>query len=204
MTAEGVFLKLLKGRVPESAELKLARYAALLEHWSKKQSLVRVRSREELVERHLLESLQPLPLLDEHGTLLDIGSGGGLPGVPLLCALPGWRGVLLEPRRKKWAFLRQIIRELDLKAEARKESFEEHGGGGYSAICSRALGGHVEIVRWAASRLTPEGKVYLWATEREDKELRGLSGWSVLGFAIDGLRRGRLIQMKAEPGLSGS
>ena len=200
---EEVYLRLLRGRVPETAEQKLAWYAAQLQRWAEKQSLVHVRSPEELVERHLLESLRPLPLLQKEGRLLDVGSGAGLPGLPLLCVLSDWTGVLLEPRRKKWAFLRQMIRELGLQAEARLERFEEHGGTGYSAICSRALAGQGKIVPWARPRLSPTGAVFLWATVREEEELRVLSGWSVLGFEIDGLTRGRLIQMMPETGFRG-
>ncbi len=195
--------RLLEGRAPEGAQWKLAHYAALLERWSKTQSLIRFSSPEELVERHLLESLLPLPFLEKRGSLLDIGSGAGFPGIPLLCALPGWSGVLLEPRTKKWAFLRQVIRELDLDAEARREGFERHDGGNYSAICSRALGGRERMLEWAGTRLAPGASLFFWATEEEEGRLRGLSGWNVLGFAIDGLRRGRLIQMKAPAGSAG-
>ncbi len=64
-------------------------------------------------------------LLEGEGTLLDVGSGAGLPGVPLLIARPGWRGVLLEPRQKRWAFLKTVIRELELDAEAVDRRYEE-------------------------------------------------------------------------------
>lgn len=204
MTSEAVYLRLLQGRVPQKAEEKLAHYAAMLDRWAKKQSLVRVKSPEELVDRHLLESLRPLPLLEPQGKLLDIGSGAGLPGLPLLCVLTEWKGVLLEPRRKRWAFLRQVIRELGLAVEARLEGFEEHEGFDYSAICSRALRGQRRIASWARSHLSAGGSVFFWATNQEEEELRGLSGWSVLGFPIDGLERGRLIQMGPRAGLSGS
>ena len=203
MRAEETFRHLLEARVPEYCLEKLLHYAEELERWSRVQSLVRYRSRRELVERHLLESLSPLSRLPQKGSLLDIGSGAGFPGIPLLCALPQWQGVLLEPRSKKWAFLRQMIRELDLAADARCEPYQTHRGGSYSAILSRALAGHLEMTRWSRGRLAPGGSLFFWATEREETLLRGLSAWNVLGFPIDGLGRGRLIEAKKKPGPAG-
>jgi len=191
-----VYRNLLDGRAPIEAIDKLAGYASELERWSQKQSLVRFSSPEELIHRHILESLEALPLLQKEGRLLDIGSGAGLPGIPLLCALPGFSGVLLEPRAKRWAFLRHIIRELGLKAEARRESFQDHRDGDYSLVTSRALGGHEDMALWSREHLRSDGRVLFWATEREEKVLRGLSGWNVLGSPIAGLARGRLILMK--------
>jgi len=199
MKAADEFGELLKGRVPEAARAKLRHYLVELERWSRAHSLVRFRERRELVERHILESLAALPLLPEEGVLLDIGSGAGLPGIPLLCCLPAWGGVLLEPRTRKWAFLRQMIRELGLEAEARCEGWEEHRGGNYMAILSRALGGHAEMAEWGRERIGSEGSLFFWVTEREEFLLRGLSGWIVLGYPIDGLRTGRLVQMR--PGM---
>jgi len=200
MKAADEFSRLLEGRIPEACGEKLLHYLVELERWSKAHSLVRFRERRELVERHILESLAALPLLPERGKLLDIGSGAGLPGIPLLCCLPAWSGVLLEPRARKWAFLRQMIRELGLEAEARREGWEEHQGRDYTAIFSRALGGQIEMAKWGRERIGSGGSLFFWATEREESRLRGLSDWNVLGYPIDGLRTGRLVQMKALPG----
>jgi len=194
---DGEFRRLMEGRVPDGAMEKLVVFAGILQRWSARQSLVRFSSPRELVERHLVESLEALKFTDgASGVLLDIGSGAGLPGIPLLCAVPGLRGVLLEPRLKRWAFLRHVLRELSLDGEVRRETWEEHRGTGFSLVTSRALGGQVDIAAWAAGRLKPDGRVLFWATETEEEKLRGLSGWNVVASPIAGLGRGRLISMK--------
>jgi 16S rRNA (guanine(527)-N(7))-methyltransferase RsmG len=88
-------------------------------------SLVRFTSPEDLVERHILESVAYQPT-ETAGLLVDVGSGAGLPGVPLLCTRPDWRGVLVEPRQKRWAFLRRVIRELELDARVERGRYQDY------------------------------------------------------------------------------
>ncbi len=192
------FERLLEGRAPQAAIGNLAAYGALLERWSRHHSLVRVAGREELVERHLLESLAPIDRLPSAGRLVDVGSGAGLPGVPLLCALSGWSGVLIEPRRKRETFLKLVIRELGLDAEVAPCRFEEFEGGGFDLVTSRALGGVEALLRWAEHRLTPGGRVAIWGTVDDLPALGGLSGWTVVSSPLPGLIRGRLILLSTE------
>lgn len=203
MSREQIYFRLLEGRVPDGALARLTQYAVRLEKWAAKHSLIRFSTAQELVERHLLEALEAIPLLGDSGRLLDIGSGAGLPGIPLLCALPQWSGVLLEPRSKKWAFLKMTLRELKLDGEAVREAFEDHVEVGYQAVMSRALGGQIKIAEWSRDHLATGGSVLFWATAKEEGLLRGLSGWDVLGFPTVGLSRGRLIQMKRGARFSG-
>jgi 16S rRNA (guanine527-N7)-methyltransferase len=176
----------------------LARYAALLERWAAVHSLVRFGSREELVRRHLLDSIAAAPRLGEAGTLADVGSGAGLPGVPLLAVRPGWRGVLLEPRTKRWAFLRLVIRELGLNAEAvaARIGSPEAERGPFEIVTARALGHHADLLAWSRPRLAPGGAVLLWLTETGLAELREVPGWRVVSSPLPGLDRGRLAQLQ--------
>ena len=119
MSCGGEFEGLLAAHAGGAALQRLIRYAGLLERWSERHNLVCFSSRAELVERHILDSLEAAPLLERSGRLLDVGSGAGLPGVPLLAVRPLWSGVLLEPRQKRWAFLRTAIRENDADKMAR-------------------------------------------------------------------------------------
>ena len=112
MSGPGSFAELLSIHVEGQALDRLICYAELVERWSARHNLVRYSTRQELVERHIADALAAAPRLGAEGRLLDVGSGAGLPGVPLLAARPRWRGVLLEPRQKRWAFLRTVIREL--------------------------------------------------------------------------------------------
>ena len=103
MNRESGFAELLAPHVGGEVADRLVLYAELLERWAGKHSLVSFVDRKELVERHILDALAAEPCLGGTGRLLDVGSGAGLPGVPLLAARPEWEGVLLEPRQKRWA-----------------------------------------------------------------------------------------------------
>jgi 16S rRNA (guanine527-N7)-methyltransferase len=192
------FEELLASSGAGDGSAQLVRYAELLERWSQTHNLVRWRSRRELVDRHIADALAAGPLLSDDGRLLDVGSGAGLPGVPLLVAHPGWRGVLLEPRQKRWAFLRLVIRELGLDAEAHRVRYQDYcdQGGTFDLVVARALGGHEQLLGWARSRLSRVGQVLLWTTTDEGERLAELPQWRVLSSALPSLDRGRLVQLR--------
>ena len=177
---------------------RLEAYAALLERWARVHNLVRYDGPETLVRRHLLDALAGAPHLPETpGLLVDVGSGAGLPGVPLLLASPGWRGMLVEPRQKRWAFLRTVVRELGLDAEVVRERFEALGEGlGAAAITARALGRHEALLGWAAGALAPGGRVLLWLGREELKRVRGLPGWRVVSSPLPTLEEGFLARLE--------
>src|SRR5260370_36112563 len=91
----------------------LAQYIALLDKWNRTHNLTAIRDPEQMVTHHLLDSLAVLGHLPKQAQLrvLDIGSGGGLPGIPLAIARRDWRVVLLDSNHKKAAFLRQAAIE---------------------------------------------------------------------------------------------
>ena len=193
---EASFRELLQDRAPRDAIDRLVAYGELLERWAGRHNLVRVADRQELVNRHILESLAPIEQIKERGRLVDIGSGAGLPGVPLLCALDGWSGLLVEPRQKRCAFLGLVIRELGLDAQvvrARYEAVEEIG---FDMVTARAIGGYKALLTWAAGHIGPAGTVVIWGTVNEVRRLDGFSGGSVVGSPLPGLERGRLIFLK--------
>ncbi|MEE4270968.1 MAG: 16S rRNA (guanine(527)-N(7))-methyltransferase RsmG [Thermoanaerobaculales bacterium] len=196
---EGGFRSLLENHVEGAALDRMVRYAELLERWSQRHNLVRFSDRRELVERHLLDALAGAPLLEGSGRLLDVGSGAGLPGVPLLAVSPGWRGVLLEPRHKRWAFLKMAIRELDLSAEAEASRYEDLGGDArFDLITCRAVGNHEGLLAWARERLVDGGGVALWTTEDDERRVSRVAGWRVLSWPLVRLQRGRLVLLRAE------
>ena len=197
MATEGPpFEELLRGAAQPAAADLLARYATLLEQWSARHNLVRFGSRRELVARHLLEALAAAELMEEEGVLVDVGSGAGLPGIPLLCAKPGWRGVLLEPRQKRWAFLKLVVRELGLSARVEQARFQEAAVSRADLVTARAVGGHEAMLAWARPRLSSGGRVMIWGTKDEEQRLRRLSGWHVVSSRLISLDRGRLIQLQ--------
>lgn len=109
-------------------EILLA-FLVLLEKWNRNFNLTAIRNREQMITHHLLDSLAVLPHLPMRAPLrlIDVGTGGGLPGIPLAIARPAWQVALLDANQKKGAFLRQASIELGLaNAEvitARAESF---------------------------------------------------------------------------------
>ena len=100
---------------------QLGRYLDLLMRWNQRTNLTAIRDPEEIVRRHFGESLFAAGLLvgqlEDGGSVLDVGSGAGLPGIPIQLLLPKLRVTLAESQGKKAAFLREIVRALGLSTE---------------------------------------------------------------------------------------
>ncbi len=90
-------------------------YLRELLKWNQKINLTAVRTEKEVVLKHFLDSISTIPYLPESGSLLDIGSGAGFPGIPLKIVKPGLRVTLIDSVRKKVDFQRHMIRTLGLK-----------------------------------------------------------------------------------------
>lgn len=97
----------------EATQDKLIAYLELLAKWNKTYNLTAIRDPMQMISHHLLDSLAVLPHLPA-GTLADVGSGGGLPGIPLAIAEPARRVTLNDANHKKAAFLQQAVIELRL------------------------------------------------------------------------------------------
>jgi 16S rRNA (guanine527-N7)-methyltransferase len=101
-------------QVPAAIQQKLAAYLALIAKWNRVHNLTAVRETDKMVSVHALDSLAILPYV-KAASLVDVGSGAGLPGIPLALMWPQTRVVLLDSNHKKAAFLRQAVIELGLK-----------------------------------------------------------------------------------------
>ena len=106
-------LEALELPLPRDAQDKLLAYLELLAKWNKTYNLTAIRDPGKMISHHLLDSLAVLPHLPP-GALADVGSGGGLPGIPLAIAQPARRVALNDASHKKAAFLQQAIIELRL------------------------------------------------------------------------------------------
>ena len=95
---------------------KLARYKELLLSWNEKINLIGPEARAHL-DAHVAEAVAAAELLKPAGEVLDFGSGGGLPAIPMAIVSPAARFHLVEADQKKWAFLKHVARELELKAQ---------------------------------------------------------------------------------------
>ncbi|MEA3638717.1 MAG: 16S rRNA (guanine(527)-N(7))-methyltransferase RsmG [Lamprobacter sp.] len=126
--------------VDETARGQLVKYVQLLTRWNRAYNLTAVRDPREQVPRHLLDSLAVLPWV-VRGPVLDLGTGAGLPGIPLAIARPRLAFTLLDSNGKKTRFVRQVVLELGLKnvvvVQARLEAYQPEQK--FATIVARAL-----------------------------------------------------------------
>lgn len=148
-------------RVAHEAAPKLARYLELLAKWNRVHNLTAVRETEQMVVLHLLDSLSVLPHVSSARTLLDVGSGPGLPGIPLAIARPDLAVTLLDSSHKKCAFLRQAKAELALaNVEVvcdRVENWKPHAR--FEVVISRAFSELGDFVAQAQHLVAPSGQL---------------------------------------------
>jgi 16S rRNA (guanine527-N7)-methyltransferase len=129
---------------------QLLRYLELLQRWNSVYNLTAVREPAHMLTLHLADSLSLLPPLDrrEPRRVLDVGSGGGLPGMVLAIMRPRWQLVLVDAVQKKCAFLRQVAATLQLRnVEVVHGRVEQMRLPGFDCITSRAVGELAELVR---------------------------------------------------------
>ena len=139
---------------------RLAQYVALLEKWNKVYNLTAVRDPRQMVLRHILDSLSVIPYLSG-GSLLDVGSGAGLPGIPLAIARPALAVTLLDSNAKKIRFVRQAVAELGLSnVEAVQARMQEYQPGrAFDMVISRAVSDLDELYRQSQHMLAPGGRM---------------------------------------------
>jgi 16S rRNA (guanine527-N7)-methyltransferase len=145
----------------------LAQYIALLDKWNRTHNLTAIRDPEQMVTHHLLDSLAVLGHLPKQACLrvLDIGSGGGLPGIPLAIARRDWRVVLLDSNHKKAAFLRQAVIELQLANVAELL---------FDVVISRAFSDLATFAAVARRLVAPGGRLVAMKGLFPHEELREL------------------------------
>ena len=166
----------LRIALPAAAQDKLLTYATLLYKWNRIYSLTALREDDKAVSHHLLDSLAVLPYLPP-GSLLDVGSGGGMPGIPLAIACPELRVTLLDSNAKKSAFLQQAAIELELPNISvhcgRVEQYHPSVGptAAFSAITSRAFAELAAFVGLTRHLLEPGGCWLAMKGVRPDAEI---------------------------------
>jgi len=133
-------------------------YLGLLVKWNRAFNLTAVRDPEAMVRRQLLDSLSVIPWL-ANGSVLDVGTGAGLPGIPLAIARPEINFSLLDSNGKKTRFVQQVVGELGLaNVEVIRGRVERlHRAGHYRHILSRAFSSLVDLVTATEALLAPGG-----------------------------------------------
>lgn len=163
------------------AREKFSLYLELLLRWNSKLNLTAIREPEEIVRRHFLECIfcaRQLP--DGIQTLLDFGSGAGLPGIPIAICRPEVSVTLAESQAKKTSFLREVVRTLGLKAEVHDGRVETMPAGRcFDAVTLRAVDKMRLACRTALPRVRPGGWMVVFVTENTvpeiQRELDGLT-----------------------------
>ncbi|MDH0288420.1 16S rRNA (guanine(527)-N(7))-methyltransferase RsmG [Pseudomonas sp. GD04087] len=138
--------------IDAATQQRLLDYLALLAKWNKAYNLTAVRDVDEMVSRHLLDSLSIVPQFEAAGgeRWLDVGSGGGMPGIPLAILFPGKSLTLLDSNGKKTRFLTQVKLELKLDnlqvIHSRVEAFQPELP--FNGIVSRAFSSLEDFTNW--------------------------------------------------------
>jgi 16S rRNA (guanine527-N7)-methyltransferase len=152
-------LTLLGLALDRGTQEKLLQYLEILQKWNRVYNLTGIRDLDRMVSSHLLDCLAIVPHLSAR-RVLDVGSGAGLPGIPLALVNPGIEVTLLDSNQKKVAFMRQASAELGLRNVAVVcERVEEwHCDERFDVIVCRAFGGLSEFLRAAGHLLAPHGR----------------------------------------------
>jgi 16S rRNA (guanine527-N7)-methyltransferase len=147
------------------AQARLVQYADALLHWNARVNLTAITEPLQVVEKHLVDALTPLAEVRGVGSLLDLGTGAGLPGIPLALALPELQVALVDSVAKKVAFLRQAVATLGLGSQVRAFHVRAEGKpareglGVYGAVISRAFADPDRFLPLARAYLAEQGRV---------------------------------------------
>jgi 16S rRNA (guanine527-N7)-methyltransferase len=207
-------IKALELNVPEAQQRQLLSYMALIQKWNKVYNLTALKTPQEILTHHLLDSLSSIsPLLrylaqsargvGQEVELLDVGSGGGLPGVVIAICCPNIRVTCVDTVAKKAAFVQQVAASLKLSnlrgLHARVESLT----GPFDVICSRAFASLPDFVNWSASALSEEGVWMAMKGKLPEAEMAALPSFAevfhVEQLQVPGLQADRCMVWMKKP-----
>ena len=161
-------------------------YADLLAGPGVERGLIGPREVDRLWERHILNSAAIAELIEPGARVLDIGSGAGLPGLPIAIARPDLRVALVEPMLRRTEFLDEVAATLGLPIEVVRGRAEEPNVrarvGGSDVVVSRAVASLDKLTRWSLPLLRPGGRMLAMKGERAEEEVvEGRRGMTSLG-----------------------
>lgn len=167
--------------LPEAAMDQLASYLALLVKWNRVYNLTAIRDEARLVSHHVLDSLSVVSHLP-NGNIVDVGSGAGLPGIPIAIACPSRAVTLLDSNHKKGAFLKQAIAELGLATVQvvieRVEAYRPTES--FKIVISRAFSDLADFAKLAGHLCASDGVMIAMKGLHPDDEIAQLpSSWTV-------------------------
>ena len=175
---EGLGLNLSLGNI---ADLEL--FLEEMGRWNRVHNLTAIEGEANSVRLHLIDSITVLPIMRqfinlENPNIADLGSGGGLPAIPIAILQPEWRLTLIEAIRKKTAFLQHVRGKLGLKniqvLSERVEAVAKSHPRQFDAVISRAFTSLTHFLELSLPLLKPEGLVFAMKAKRADEELQGV------------------------------
>ncbi len=155
----------------------MAAHGAELIRWNKKINLTAIVDPLAMAEKHFIDAIAVLPFLGQEKKIMDMGTGGGFPSIPLKIMNPSLGFVLVDASRKKVNFLKHVIRILGLEnieaVHSRVEdlAFDDTHAKRYDAVISRAFAGLEKFVGFAFPLLKPEGKIYALKGKQAPEEI---------------------------------
>jgi 16S rRNA (guanine527-N7)-methyltransferase len=166
--------------LPAAAKRQLLDYLALLKKWNAAYNLTAIRDEREMLTHHLLDSLSVLSVLQKSALAgrrwADVGSGAGLPGIPLAIARPDWQLTSIETVEKKAAFQRQAKITLGLaNLQVVSGRVEAQPAGLFDAVISRAFAELADFARLAGHLLVPGGALYAMKGRADTAEIARLT-----------------------------
>jgi 16S rRNA (guanine527-N7)-methyltransferase len=184
--SEGVSLRSLRlnallqesGLAPVDAEpaVRFEDYLSLFLRWNARMNLTSIRDEEGILSRHFVESIACARALPGGlGTLLDFGSGGGLPGIPIALCRPEIAVTLAESQGRKAAFLQEAVRVLGISAKVHAQRAETLSAV-FDCVVLRAVERMPKAVEAAARMVAPQGWLALMTTGRESARLEAAAG----------------------------
>lgn len=161
--------------LPENQKQQLVGYVELLHKWNKAYNLTSVRHPDEMLVRHILDSIVVEPHL-QGSRFIDVGTGPGLPGIPLAIVRPDSHFTLLDSLGKRVRFLRQVQHELHLEnitpVQSRVEEFPAEPP--FDGVISRAFASMTDMVTWCKHLPAENGRFYALKGQRPDEEIAAL------------------------------
>lgn len=191
-------LAALKLELPAGGEAKLLDFVDLLQKWNRTYNLTAVRAPEEMLVKHVLDSLAVLPYV-VHGPVLDVGTGAGLPGIPLAVARPDLEFTLLDGNGKKARFVTHAAGALGLAnvtaVQSRVEDYRLESG--FATVLSRAFASLGDFLRLAGHAAAPGGRLLAMKGAHPEQELADIpAGYRLLGvhtLEVPGLKAERCV-----------
>jgi len=178
----------------QQIDLLLA-FVRLIEKWNKTYNLTAIRNREEMLRLHILDSLAVLPFVSGKN-IIDVGTGAGLPGIPLAIFMPDVQFALLDSNAKKTRFVQQAVLELKLKnvevVHSRVEQLKRAGE--FDAVLCRAFASLHDIMQWTDYLLQAEGVLIAMKGQKPVAELEQLERvYSVESIVVPGIDAERCV-----------